>query len=443
MKKNNLVFLIIYIIIGGITINAETNFDNPLKLETAWELMEKNNPTLRSLLIDQKATLRDINSKDYLIPSISLTSSLSRSSELISSITNPQTTSEADNWSLSGGLSLKLNLNTALNLENQIKEIEYKILLLDKEIKIRDLRSELITLYYQISAGENTIQLQNRILGLSQSRFEQVEELYSRGLRSSYEVLSAKISVARDQPTLRKAVIDQEKRLITFKELLGVDPTQEINLEYLTNNENNVIFNEELTLFNPIENIEYQINILKLKLAQKTRELFLKDQNSPTIGFSLGWSTSVNPLFDSESWSSDEWEDSIDFGVSFALPLDPKIQGSKGQMDLLRLDDTITKATIILEESKRNIFDNINKLLLDLELSNSNIIMNELNVELQEENFKKLQSNFENGITSLQDLDTSRQSLQEALSSLESEKLNKNLLLTELDNIIPLTKYND
>lgn len=439
MKNKHRILILLLICINLVNISAQ---DSLLKLEAAWELMEQNNPTLRSLLIDQEATIRDMESKGYLIPGISLSSSLSRSSPLISNFTNPQSTDEGDNWSFKAGVNFSLSINTTLSLENQVKSINYNLLLLKKEIHIRELRSNLLKLYYQISAGEKTIQLQERILGLSQSRFEQVEELYNKGLRSEYEVLTAKISVARDQPTLRKAIIDQDKRLISFKELLGIDPDEKISLEYPTdNNGSNLTFTHDLVSFNPFDNKEHQIVLLQLTLAEKNRELFLKDQRSPNLGLSLGWSTSIDPLFDSDSWTADDWEDSIGLGFSFALPIDPRIRGSKGQMELFKLDDNIVKSKIVLEESKRKIFDNIKTLLLDLDLSRSNIVMNELNIQLQEENFKKLQVNFENGRTSLQDLDSSRQELQKALASLENERLNKNLLLIELEQIITLSKH--
>lgn len=438
--KNKQYILIIFLVLNNIfNINAQNISNESIKVETAWQLMEVNNLTLKSLLIDQEATLRDIKSKGYLIPGISLTSSISRSSQLISNFTNPQSTPESDNWSLKGGINLNLNINTSLDLENQIKNLQYNIILLEKEIHIRDIRSNLLKLYYQISAGEQTILLQQRILGLSESRFEQVEELYNKGLRSEYEVLTAKISVARDQPSLKKAIIDQEKRLITFKELLGLDPNKEIKLDYPVSNNSDISFDIDLDSFNPIDNIEYQITILKQQLSIKNRELFLKDQRTPTLGINLGWSTSINPMFDPDSWSSEEWEDSLGLGFSFSLPLDPKIKGSKGQLALSKLDDSIIKSNIALEESKREHYDEIKTLLLDLELSISNIIMNELNIKLQEENFNKLQSNFETGRSSLQDLDSSRQELQKALVTLENERLNKNIILIELEKIFNFT----
>ncbi len=430
-------FLFIFNSLPAIAQEAEA-LSQPITLEDAWLQMEKKSPVLRILLIDQEATLRDINSKEYLIPGIGISSSISRTSPLISSISNHENenTPEGDNWSLRGGFDLRLSIKTNLKLEDQIKVIQYNMLLLQKEIKIRDLRAGLKKLYYQISAGEKTIQLQERILGLSQSRFEQIELLYNKGLRSEFEVLNARISVARDQPSLKKAHIDQEKRFILFRELLGLKPHQEVNLIYPSDNDSDINLDPNQQYFDLGNNEEYKMELMQLELARKNRELLKKSQKSPSLGLTLGWSTSLNPLFNSETWTADDWRDSMGLGFSFSLPLDSLIKGSKGQTDLLKLDDVIKKVEINLEDSERKMFDSILSLLLDLDFSKSNVTVNELNIKLQEDNFTKIQTNYENGRTSLQELDNSRQELQKALVTLENEKLNINLLLIEIEKII-------
>ncbi|MGL1892892.1 MAG: TolC family protein [Spirochaetaceae bacterium] len=411
------------------------------ELKDAWLKMEEYDPDLRKLLIDQAAAYRDMNSKGYLIPSISLTSNLSRSSPLISSLTNSedQDLSEEDNWSLRAGVDLRLNLKTNMKTEDKVNALQYNLLILRQEIIIRDLRAGLEKLYYQISAGEKKIELQERISGLIQSRFEQIEILYNKGLRSESDLLTSQISVARDLPLLQKARVEQEKRLIQFRELLGLEPHMSVSLVYLPDRTTDTDLETKELKLRLVKNEEYRMALLQLELAKKNRELLKKNQKSPSLGLSLGWSTSMNPLFNSDSWTSEDWSDSMTLSFSFSLPLDSGIKGSEDQNNLLKLDEIIQKMEITLEYSEQTMVDNIQSLLLDLDLSRSNVEVNELNIKLQEINFKKVQGNYENGRTSLLDLDNSRQELQKALVALENEKLNKNLILIELEKIIGLS----
>ncbi|QEN03523.1 TolC family protein [Thiospirochaeta perfilievii] len=433
MKRFFVTIIYILLFIHSIPLISQA-----MNIDEAWIKMEENNPTLLSLLIDEEAALREIKSREYLIPSIGISSNISRTSPLISGLTNSDNIgAEADNWSLRGGIDLRLNLNKTVKLEDRIKSIEYNILLLEKQIKIRDLRGSLKRLYYQISAGEQSIKLQERILGLSQSRYKQIEDLYNKGLRSEFELLSSQISVARDKPALKKAQIDQDKRLIQFRQLIGVEPELKITLVFPEDYYNSI--NLEPNNINLSRNEELKISLLQLEKTKINKEIIIKNQRTPSLGFNLGWSTGFNPLFNKETWSSEDWRDSLGLGVSFALPLDPFLRGSKGELERLKIDDNIKKLEINLEDSKRKLFDNVLSLLLDLDLSNSNIEVNKLNIKLQENNFVKVQKNYENGRTSLQDLDSTRQELQKVLISLENEKLNRNLIFIELEKILGTT----
>lgn len=174
---------------------------------------------------------------------------------------------------------------------------------------------------------------------------------------------------------------------------------------------------------------------LQWEQARVNRDLTERNLLGPTLGLSLGWSSSINPLFASESWSSREWSDSLGLGLSLSIPLEGRITGSGDDLTLAALGDTIEKWELTLEETLGRVERELRSLMLDLELSRSNIEVSELNVTLQENNFEKLRESFENGRTSLLDLDDSRQELQEARLALENERLNRRLLMIEWGRI--------
>ena len=177
------------------------------------------------------------------------------------------------------------------------------------------------------------------------------------------------------------------------------------------------------------------ISELELILAGLDIKLSRRDLLDPELGISLGWSSQVDPVFNSQSWSSDNWRDKLNLGFSLSVPIDSHISGSSGQLELRNKEDSIQKARWDMENIRKQLEGRLKSLLLDIELSKGNIELDELNIILQEQNFDKVRQNFEKGRVSLSDLDESRQELQTSLLALETEKLNMNFLKIELEQL--------
>lgn len=439
MKKVTLVIMVFVFLISCTCVSAQDNNQDVIivSLESAWEMMEKHNIELQLLLIDQEILLREAENKKYWIPGINAGASLSRNSPLISWVTNPQNTdlNEVENWSMRGSVDLRLNLNFNISLEDKIEVIELSILMLQRQSRIEDLKVSLQKLYYQILTGFNTIELQEQSLALAQIRLEQIEIQYKQGLRSDLELLTAKIAAAKDLPTLEKARVEQEKRLITFLEYIGLSPGTTIELrDYPAPSTDLNLKLDTMTLQNLI-NENLQTAELQIKLAEINKELASNNLFAPSLNLNLGWSTGINPLFDPASWSFNDWNDSLGFGLSFSVPISSHIEGSEGKLSLQKQEDNINKMKLSLVETREDIKKQYQFLILDFELSRSNIKVSELNVTLQEQNFRKIQVNFDSGRSSLLDLNDSRQELRVAKLSLENEKLNQRLILIDLERL--------
>ena len=424
------VFLFIFVC-TGITAQAENQNEIQVSLDSAWEMMKEHSSELQSLLIDREILIREAVNKKYRIPGISAGASLSRTSPLITWMTNPKNAelSEADNWSIRGSIDMRLGFNFNISLEDQAEALELDILMLQRQSRMKDLQVSLQKLYYQILTGYNTIELNEQNAELTQKRLEQIETQYRQGLRSDLELLTAKIAVAKGLPALEKAKVDQKKRLITFRGYLGIDPDAEVVLSPASD------FSYEGTALAAIENEALQTAEEQIKLAEVNKKLAEKNLFAPSLNLSLGWSSGINPVFDSASWTPDEWNDSLGLGLSLSVPISQHINGSEGRLSLQKLDDNIKKMKISLEKSRNDLLNQYRFLLLDLELNRSNIKASELNVTLQEQNFNKIQVNFDSGRASLLDLNDSRQELRAARLSLENEKLNERLILIDLARI--------
>jgi multidrug efflux system outer membrane protein len=178
---------------------------------------------------------------------------------------------------------------------------------------------------------------------------------------------------------------------------------------------------------------EKQIRQAELNLKKAKREI-----RGLSLVMSLGVSTSVDPAFQSDSWTTEEWSDNLGLGFSLTVPLDGFIKGSSDQLKLKELEEDIEAARITRDATGRSLSDEVYSLYLDIDLSLSNIEVNELNVSLLEQNYSKMEQSYNNGRVSLSDLDDSRQELKEAVLTLEDEKLNLTKLKIELLRLLNL-----
>jgi len=443
-RTGKLFFLIL--ILSGTAVQESSGQDmppystGPLTLEAAWERMAAVHPALQSLMIDRAAALRELESRASWIPGISAGAGVSRNSNLISGLIDPDTPwNEKDLWTLRGSLDLRFSLKAGLSLEEQVKTLQLEQAVFQIESRMRDLQASLKKLYHQILEGEKTIAVQEQAMTLTRARLEQIETQYNQGLRSDLDLLAARIAAARDLPALQKARADQEKRLITLRDYLDLPGDAEIR----------VIPPPERPAVPPLApatlegGLEYSDAVrsvrIPLDLARLNREVTARNLRGPSLGLtmdmSLGASVPLGALTDPATLGLGNLRDSLNLGLSFTLPLDSRIKGSSADNTLARLDGEIEKRKLSLDEARSAARGKLKTLLLDLELSEANREVHELNVSLQEQNHQKVRENFETGRASLLDLDNSRQELLKARLTRDNERLNQTLLLIDLERL--------
>ncbi len=424
---------LIFLIFSGPLSAALSSQEISLTLEEAWNRMAGSNGELIKLRTALESARRQEDAPDQWIPSLSAGASLSRSSPLVSAYTQPDPPEreEQDNWSVRGSVDMQLRLSPGLSLMEKLEVLRRQNAELALREEIASLRYDLTVLFHQILAGDRRIAFQEENVALAETRLGQIQLQFDRGLRSDLELLSARIAAAGGVPGLMKERSDQEKRYITLKRYLGLEQEVSVRLESPP---------EEVSSDPPLEELmaslgpDPSIVVLQnqLEISRISYDLEGKSLYGPTLGMSLGWSSSVNPAFREESWSSEEWSDSLGLGFSLSVPLDGYIKGSSGQMDFLDREDAVRTAEINLETARQIRRDNVHTLYLDIQLSRANIDVDKLNVSLLAQTLSKMELSYSEGRASLSELEESRQDWMEAVLTLEDERLNLKLLEIEL-----------
>jgi len=406
----------------------------PLSLENAQQQVLEHSPTLFRANLDLEVALRDQNAQlKSWIPGVSASGGVRRSSPLLSALTNPASAKpETQLWSLSGSVDLRLNWNLNLSLEEKREALVTQLARLEVQALERSLVSALKKQYYQILGAEASIALQEEGMQLAQTRLEQIQAQFDRGLRSDLELLTAKIAASRDLPVLERAKADQEKRFTTLRQSLGLAPNSPLVLTTPLDYSRLPLPTWEETKDKISAHIDLIRATLRHELSQINRELGRASRLGPGLGISLGWSSGLNPLLEPKSWSAERWSDNLSLGLSLSVPLDAHWEGTTGNLALQRLDVEVKRTQSNLEEVQTRIPTEIQGLLLDLKVARSQVEWGLLSLNLQEQNYRKVLEGFERGKTPLLDLENARQELQKAKITQESNRLGVYFLFVDL-----------
>ena len=85
--------------------------------------------------------------------------------------------------------------------------------------------------YYAVLLAKKKVGIQQETLNLSKQYLETIEAKYRQGLSSDLDLLRRRVEVSNNEPALTKAQNNYETTLLQFKNLLGLEPDADIELE--------------------------------------------------------------------------------------------------------------------------------------------------------------------------------------------------------------------
>jgi len=344
---------------------------------------------------------------------------------------------EGEKWTLSGGVNLGLQLEP----EDFTQDPTLSLLIMQKELQIQEicdtLRGDLKKLLYQIQSNHRRLLLQEEGISLARERLETIEVRYQQGLSSDLDLLTARISATRDFPALKKARAEQEKRWMRLQDFLGLPPGEKPQIQLpppmLPPEEE-----EKKFLYDSLStNRAMEGKVLEQRLASLGLITTKKDLLYPRFQTRFSWSSTLSSNLEERNWEAEPLSDNLSLDFTLTIPLSPHFPYSRERRVIEEQKDSLRRTDWSQADLAEDLNRELRALLMDIEVSQSNIEMRRLSRDLQEQNFKSLEGSYQQGRTSLLDLENSRQALEEAEINLEEEKLNLQLLLIDLENLVP------
>ncbi|MFP4565896.1 MAG: TolC family protein [Spirochaetaceae bacterium] len=425
--------------------------------ETAVQLALANNLGVELEDIDVRKAKRLVdNAWTVFIPEVSATGTLSRvnevqdTSQLVpvppesppgSGVYDQVTLfeEEGNRWRVGAELSagLSVNMQVIRGIQQTVQEYDIGVInFSDAKAKLRrDVRKQ----FYELLSQQENIRITRESIETAEERFEQTEINYENGLVDEFTLLSSRVQLENLRPQLEQQQLGYRNALMGFKQTLGLDPAEPVELEGRI--EADLISFEADAIIRDYLERRYDIQLARKGIAAQELALDAKRaERYPTL--SLNWR--ADPSFAGDPFE-DPWFDDVEndwsqqsgsFSINITQPLDPLLPFSRTQVEIENLKEDVQKARIQLQQAQTGAEIEIRRLVDQLETSRSAIEVRRLNVERARRAFNLAQEAYDAGDRELLEVREAEDELEEARVQLLDEQ--KNYVVALLDLVYAL-----
>ncbi len=394
-----------------------------LTVDEAVEYAMEHSRTLKSAQIDLEMKRR---AKQYtwnmFIPSVSADAAVSRYNQGIPSIPLPPET-EGDYWTLTGGVTVSLNLSLALIDGIKINTANYEAGLITWEQAVKQNELNIRKLFYALLLQQESLRIQEETLANAESRMIQARTNYRNGRVSELEYLQAQVTYENLKPQLLSAQQSLRQQLDMFAFVLGMPVGTQVALDgviepdYLELDVENLI-SEYLMSNIDVRAMQKNIELLELNLGVQKFQLF-----SPNLSLSWGWQPYAQPIGDA---FGDEWykKDNGAFSARLSWNLFEMLPFSQSFQAMKDTEDQIRQLEINMETLVENTELDIRTQVDALASYRAAIEANDANIALAQRSYDMTVIAYRNGTRELLDVRDAENQLNTAKLGLINEKYN-------------------
>ncbi len=425
MKKIQFV-LVSFVVLSLCDLEAE---EIVLDLNTAVDMALQHNLSLQSEMLSFSQKKRNADTRwNSLVPSVSLSTSLSRANESSGTSASP--------WGVSVGLSASVTLSARLFLSMQQTVLDFESGALAVEKAKAQLARDVKKAFYNLLLTEENLKLSRQNIEAAAKRYEQAKKNFEFGLASKYTMLSARVSWENLKPEYEDMAIAYRETMESFKYILGIDAAVTVSLKGRIEVQNTELDAENLIA----SRINDRFDIQTLQQTAKTLENTLR-QNYASLMPSLTLRFTMDPSFQGDPfkdpWFSDignMWkQQSGGLYISVSVPVDSLIPGSAAWTAIANTEDAMRQNRLELQKTRRNAELEITNIIKRLQKSLLSLDTLRLNVELAEEAYKLAEESYNAGGKEILEVQNAELELQKAKLAVLSEEYNYATGLVDLE----------
>ncbi len=400
-------FIIIMLLVTQVTLSQDSNSE-PSKLWTLEECLQyalENNITIKDAALNyEQAAVNFSKAKSSRLPNLygSASETFSNGNSI-----DPITSDFVSEQIYSTNVSL--NSSVTLFQGNQINnQIAQNALLVNQSVFLKEETKNNIILsilenYLQILYAKEGITIAENNVLASEKELERAKARLDAGTIALSDYTEAQSQAATNKYAVITAKNTYQQYIIALKQLLELDPTQDIEIETLGDNDNYIALElDKLAIYNKALGILPEINASKIGIQLSKKELDIaKGAYLPTLSLvsSLGSGyTSIN-----DNNFSDQFNVNFNqrIGLSLNIPIFNRNQ-TKAAVQSAQIN--IEKAQINQQQTEKEVYKKVETAYQNAVSAQEQLIAAEASKAAAEQSYNLAQKKYELGGLSTTDL---------------------------------------
>ena len=331
---------------------------------------------------------------------------------------------------LSYSVSASASLNFTPSLFTAIKtaKLNYENGVTSYENAVRTVELNVRKVFCNLLYTKENIQLQERKLETAKSLYESNLAKYNRGQLSELDLLNSQYNYESTIPTLQSLQINYDNSIATFKQTLGLNQSEEIEL---VGNIEDFLNIGKIEINKNIEEVPAVKTILANMELAKTQLLATRFSAwGPSLSASYSYGKSGN--FE----SSDLRTTGNALSLSLRIPLDGFLPWSNGALSIANQKANLQDLELQLKEKKESTELEIQNSIKKIEQAQAQLNVLENNVELAQKRYNMTLTAYNHGSKDLLTLQNASDALMTARINLSSQKITIFSAILDLENIL-------
>ena len=337
----------------------------------------------------------------------------------------------SDAASISLGASINIGLSPSIATSIKGARLSYEKQLIDYDSTVRTIELNVRRAFYQILYEQEYIALQERNAEMAKTQYDTNKAKYERGVLPRLDVLNSQISWQNAQLSLDSARTTLANDLATFKNLLGLGQSRDIeltgNLDDYTEL-SGISTGGAAAKTDAIASLEKQIEIAQNSLLATRLSAY-----APTLsaGYSYNLSTTTDDMGD--------WNKGGTLSVGVSIPLDGFLPWSSGAQSIAKQKDSLELLQLQLQDAQNTQAINVSNYLNQVKNLESTIALRKQSLEFARESYQLTLDAYNSGTKDILALQNARNGLLEAAVNLKSQAYNLAVALLNLENALGLS----
>lgn len=335
-----------------------------------------------------------------------------------------------ENSKMSYSISASASLNFTPSLFTAIKtaKLNYENGVTSYENAVRTVELNVRKVFCNLLYTKENIQLQERKLETAKSLYESNLAKYNRGQLSELDLLNSQYNYESTIPTLQSLKINYDNSIATFKQTLGLNQSEEIEL---VGNIEDFLNIGKIEINKNIEEVPAVKTILANMELAKTQLLSTRFSAwGPSLSASYSYGKSGN--FE----SSDLRTTGNALSLSLRIPLDGFLPWSNGALSIANQKANLQDLELQLKEKKESTELEIQNSIKKIEQAQAQLNVLENNVELAQKRYNMTLTAYNHGSKDLLTLQNASDALMTARINLSSQKITIFSAILDLENIL-------